>query len=43
MDESITKNKPKTKKGKIKKATKVKLTKVTTVKGFVTGILVCLC
>ena len=35
--------KPQTKKQKLKKQIKVKLSKVTLLAGFVTGILVCLC
>ena len=38
-----TPEKPKTKKQKLKKQIKVKLTKVTLLAGFLTGILVCLC
>ena len=43
LEEEKPKTKPKTKKGKIRKALKVKLTKVTILAGFVTGVLVCLC
>ena len=35
--------KPRTKKQKLKKHLKIKLTKVTLLAGFLTGILVCLC
>ena len=34
---------PKTRKKKVKKALKVKLSKVTILAGFVTGVLLCLC
>ena len=45
MDQLNTKdeNKLKTRKGKIRKALKIKLSKVTILAGFVTGVLVCLC
>ena len=41
--DKIEGEKPKTKKGKIKKALKVKMSKVTILTGFVTGVLVCFC
>ena len=39
----MDREKPKTRKQKIKKALKVKFLKVTILAGFITGVLVCLC
>lgn len=43
MDKTIDKKKPQTRKQKLRKALKVKFSKVTILAGFVTGVLVCLC
>ena len=43
MDKTLEQEKPKTEKGKIRKALKVKFSKVTILAGSVTGVLVCLC
>ena len=43
MGKTLDEKKLKTKKDKLRKALKVKFSKVTILAGFVTGVLVCLC